>query len=192
MMFRKLLQVVERRGPARRAILALLEGEARDKTFWGDRAGGRGAGRSPAHAGHAHRRSSRTPSTRRSPSSLDDRIGRLRAHASARLDFVTTGEFRTLLARVPGHPRSDDRRRSRSARPPPRRRRSRGPTSRRRRSRRGGRDAAEAPAARGARQSGDARTPTIAASSRSTISSSTSSPPAAAASPSTATRASAR
>ena len=37
MMFRKLLQVVERRGPARRVILALLEGDARDKTFWSDR-----------------------------------------------------------------------------------------------------------------------------------------------------------
>ena len=37
MAFRKLLQVVERRGPGRRAILALLEGEARDKTFWADR-----------------------------------------------------------------------------------------------------------------------------------------------------------
>jgi DNA gyrase subunit B len=36
--FRKLLQVVERRGPARRAVLALLEGEARDKSFWADRA----------------------------------------------------------------------------------------------------------------------------------------------------------
>src|SRR4029079_14008090 len=40
MMFRKLLQVVERRGPARRVILALLEGDARDKTFWGDRTAG--------------------------------------------------------------------------------------------------------------------------------------------------------
>src|SRR5262249_12950396 len=36
--FRKLLQLVERRGPARRAVLALLEGDARDKTFWADRA----------------------------------------------------------------------------------------------------------------------------------------------------------
>src|SRR6185503_18126698 len=37
MTFRKLVQVVERRGPARKAILALLEGDARDKTFWADR-----------------------------------------------------------------------------------------------------------------------------------------------------------
>jgi len=35
--FRKLLQVVERRGPMRKAILALLEGGARDKAFWLDR-----------------------------------------------------------------------------------------------------------------------------------------------------------
>ena len=38
MAFRKFLQVVERRGPSRRAVLALLEGEARDKAFWTDRA----------------------------------------------------------------------------------------------------------------------------------------------------------
>jgi DNA gyrase subunit B len=35
--FRKVLQVVERRGPIRKAILALLEGGARDKAFWLDR-----------------------------------------------------------------------------------------------------------------------------------------------------------
>jgi DNA gyrase subunit B len=35
--FRKVLQVVERRGPMRKAILALLEGGARDKAFWLDR-----------------------------------------------------------------------------------------------------------------------------------------------------------
>src|SRR6187402_2489515 len=38
MAFRKLMQVVERRAPVRRAILALLEGDARDKTFWTDQA----------------------------------------------------------------------------------------------------------------------------------------------------------
>ena len=37
MMFRKFLWVVERRGPSRRAILALLEGGARDRSFWTDR-----------------------------------------------------------------------------------------------------------------------------------------------------------
>ena len=37
MMFRKFLWVVERRGPSRRAILALLEGGAGDKSFWTDR-----------------------------------------------------------------------------------------------------------------------------------------------------------
>src|SRR5262245_61056248 len=38
MAFRKLLQVVERRGPTRKAMLALLEGGARDRAFWGERA----------------------------------------------------------------------------------------------------------------------------------------------------------
>jgi len=37
MAFRKFLHVVERRGPFRKAVLALLEGGARDKAFWTDR-----------------------------------------------------------------------------------------------------------------------------------------------------------
>ena len=77
MAFRKLLQVVERRGPARRAILALLEGDARDKTFWADRERGRRAGARTC-AGRRHGRPWwTTPSTRRSRCVLEDRIRRL-------------------------------------------------------------------------------------------------------------------
>ena len=35
--FRKLIQIVERRGPARKALLAMLEGEAFDGAFWSNR-----------------------------------------------------------------------------------------------------------------------------------------------------------
>ena len=35
--FRKFLQIVERRGPSRDVVLALLDGEARDKAFFADR-----------------------------------------------------------------------------------------------------------------------------------------------------------
>ena len=37
MAFRKFLQIVERRGPSRDVVLALLEGEAQDKAFFADR-----------------------------------------------------------------------------------------------------------------------------------------------------------
>ena len=58
--------------------------------------GRRGAGDAPAHAGHARRRSSRTPSTRRLRSrSRIASAGYGRQHRLD-LDFVTTGEFRTL------------------------------------------------------------------------------------------------
>jgi DNA gyrase subunit B len=97
MAFRKLLQVVERRGPARRAVLALLEGEARDRTFWSDRQ------LVEALAGHLQ---GPTVTTRVEEDAehqalavvVEDRsAGYLRRHRLD-LDFVTTGEFRTLAA----------------------------------------------------------------------------------------------
>jgi DNA gyrase subunit B len=97
MTFRKLLQVVERRGPTRRAILALLEGDARDKTFWADRPA------VDALAGHL-----RTPDVSATvvddPEhqafgvALEDRSAGYGRRHHLDLDFVTTGEFRTLLA----------------------------------------------------------------------------------------------
>jgi DNA gyrase subunit B len=97
MTFRKLLQVVERRGPSRRAILALLEGEAHDKTFWANRAA------VEALAGHL-----RTPEIQTTVAedsehqafavALEDRTAGYARRHRLDLDFVTTGEFRTLAA----------------------------------------------------------------------------------------------
>jgi DNA gyrase subunit B len=94
--FRKLLQVVERRGPARRAILALLEGDARDKSFWGDRAA------VTALAGHLQAGAvSATVVDDTEHQALavviaDRSAGYVRQHRLD-LDFVGTAEFRTLL-----------------------------------------------------------------------------------------------
>ena len=68
MSFRKLLQVVERRGPSRRAILALLEGGARDKAS-GPIASASMRSRTTCRSRTCDRRWSTTPSTRRWPSS---------------------------------------------------------------------------------------------------------------------------
>jgi DNA gyrase subunit B len=95
MAFRKYLQVVERRGPGRRAILALLEGEARDKSFWTDRA------RVEALAAHltqpavAGRVVDDTEHQALAVEIEDRSAGYGRRHRLD-LDFVTTGEFRTL------------------------------------------------------------------------------------------------
>jgi DNA gyrase subunit B len=95
MMFRKLLWVVERRGPSRRAILALLEGEAGDKSFWTDRE------RVDALAAHLAVPNVETtvvddPEHQALAVRIDDHTaGYLRRHRLD-LDFVTTGEFRTL------------------------------------------------------------------------------------------------
>jgi DNA gyrase subunit B len=96
MSFRKLLQVVERRGPSRKAMLALLEGGAGDKGFWADR----DAVTSLAN----HLRSPGLSATVVEDSEhqafavqIDDRsAGYSRAHRLD-LDFVTSGEFRTLV-----------------------------------------------------------------------------------------------
>jgi DNA gyrase subunit B len=97
MSFRKLLQVVERRGPARRAILALLEGEAGDKAFWSNR------DTVDALAGHLAQTDVKTsvvddPEHQAFAVIIEDRTaGYLRKHRLD-LDFITTGEFRTLAA----------------------------------------------------------------------------------------------
>ncbi|MEZ5316660.1 MAG: DNA topoisomerase (ATP-hydrolyzing) subunit B [Vicinamibacterales bacterium] len=97
MTFRKLLQIVERRGPFRRAILALLEGEARDKAFW--------ANPEAVEALAAHLR---TPGVEARvvedtehqalAVELEDRTAGYGRRHRLDLDFVTTGEFRTLAA----------------------------------------------------------------------------------------------
>jgi DNA gyrase subunit B len=97
MAFRKLVQVVERRGPARRAILALLEGDARDKTFWTDRT-------AVTSLADYLRTADVTTAVVDDPEhqalavTIDDRSAGYSRRHRLDLDFVTTGEFRTLLA----------------------------------------------------------------------------------------------
>lgn len=93
--FRKLLHVVERRGPSRRAILALLEGQARDRVFWGDRA------TVAALADHLRTATITTDVQEDAEHQAFAVVleggpdGYARRHRLD-LDFVTTGEFRTL------------------------------------------------------------------------------------------------
>jgi DNA gyrase subunit B len=96
MIFRKLMQVVERRGPARRVILALLEGDARDKTFWADR--------TAVSALAAYLRAPDIATTVVDDTEhqalavvMDDRTAGYGRQHRLDLDFVTTAEFRTLV-----------------------------------------------------------------------------------------------
>jgi DNA gyrase subunit B len=95
MLFRKFLQIVERRGTARKAILALLEGEARDKAFWADQS------RTEALAAHLSAPAVETkvvedPEHQAWAVEIEDRTAGYGRRSRLDLDFVTTGEFRTL------------------------------------------------------------------------------------------------
>jgi DNA gyrase subunit B len=96
-MFRKLLQVVERRGPARRAILALLEGNARDKTFWADRQAVTALATFLTTA-ETTAEVVDDPEHQALAVQLEDRSAGYARRHRLDLDFVTTGEFRTLSA----------------------------------------------------------------------------------------------
>ncbi len=97
MIFRKLLQVVERRGPARTAILALLEGGARDKTFWADRDV---VGALAAHLGRGDVTATVVEDSEHQAFAveLEDRSAGYARRHRLDLDFATAGEFRTLMA----------------------------------------------------------------------------------------------
>jgi len=94
--FRKLLQIVERRGPTRDVILDLLERGARgDKTFFTDR------DRVQAFADALNTRTraaSVQPDEEHQAHSvvIEDRSGGYPKHHRVDLDFVSTSEFRTL------------------------------------------------------------------------------------------------
>ncbi len=95
MVFRKFLQVVERRGTSRRAILALLEGGARDKAFWADQA------KAAALAAHltvpnVSVTAVEDPEHEAWAVEVDDQSAGYGRRYRLDLDFVTTGEFRTL------------------------------------------------------------------------------------------------
>jgi DNA gyrase subunit B len=97
MLFRKFLQIVERRGTGRKAILALLEGEARDKTFWADKT------RTDALAQHlsapaVEAKVVEDPEHQAWAVEIEDRTAGYGRRSRLDLDFVTTGEFRTLAA----------------------------------------------------------------------------------------------
>jgi DNA gyrase subunit B len=97
MAFRKLVQVVERRGPVRRVILALLEGDARDKTFWSDQAAV-GALADHLRTPEISADVVEDPEHQALAVAIDDRSAGYSRKHRLDLDFVTTGEFRTLLA----------------------------------------------------------------------------------------------
>ncbi len=95
MAFRKVLHVVERRGPSRRAVTALLEGHARDRTFWADRAQ---VERLAQHLQEPQVAATVVDDTEHQAFAvaLIDRSFGYDRHHRLDLDFVTTGEFRTL------------------------------------------------------------------------------------------------
>jgi DNA gyrase subunit B len=95
--FRKYLQIVERRGPSRDVVMALLEREANDKAFFTDRA------RVEALA-EALATPTRTATLQPDEEhqafavAIEDRSGGYPRHHRVDQDFVTTGEFRTLAS----------------------------------------------------------------------------------------------
>jgi DNA gyrase subunit B len=96
--FRKYLNVVERRGPARRAILALLEGGARDKTFWIDRERIDALAAYLSSASHITAKTIDDSEHQALAIALTDRGAGYAKQHRLDIDFVNTGEFRTLAA----------------------------------------------------------------------------------------------
>jgi DNA gyrase subunit B len=95
--FRKLLQIVERRGPSREVVLVLLERDARDKAFFADRA-------KVDSLAAALTTPARTVTVQEDEEhqafalAIADRSGGYPRHHRVDQDFVTTGEFRTLAS----------------------------------------------------------------------------------------------
>ena len=95
--FRKYLQIVERRGPSRDVVTALLERDARDKGFFADSA--RVESLAQALTGPT-RTATVQPDEEHQAFALaiEDRAGGYPRHHRVDQDFVTTGEFRTLAS----------------------------------------------------------------------------------------------
>jgi DNA gyrase subunit B len=95
--FRKYLQIVERRGPSRDVVMALLEREANDKAFFTDR-------ERVAALAEALATPTRTATVQEDEEhqafavAIEDRSGGYPRHHRVDQDFVTTGEFRTLAS----------------------------------------------------------------------------------------------
>ncbi len=95
MAFRKFLQIVERRGPSRDVVIALLDRNGRDKTFFTDPV------KLQAFADSLNnpmRSASVQPDEEHQAHSvvIDDRSGGYSRYHRIDLDFVTTSEFRAL------------------------------------------------------------------------------------------------
>ena len=95
MSFRKLLQIIERRGPTRDVVLALLDRDAKDKAFFADQEKVQALADS---LNTAMRMGSVQPDEEHQAHSLliEDRSGGYPRHHRIDLDFVTTSEFRAL------------------------------------------------------------------------------------------------
>jgi DNA gyrase subunit B len=97
MAFRKLLQIVERRGLTRDVVFALLDRDARDKTFFAER-------EKVQALADALNTPTRTPSVQPDEEHqahslvIEDRSGGYPRHHRIDLDFVTTSEFKALAA----------------------------------------------------------------------------------------------
>ncbi len=96
MAFRKFLHVVERRGPFRKAILALLEGGARDKSFWTDRERVDALAAFLAQTPGVTAKIADDAEHQALAVDLIDRTAGYAKQHRLDLDFVNTGEFRML------------------------------------------------------------------------------------------------
>ena len=95
--FRKFMQIVERRGPTRDVVQALLKTGAKDKTFFADRARVQALADSLATP---NRTATVQPDEEHQAHSLliEDRSGGYPRHHRVDIDFVSTTEFRALAA----------------------------------------------------------------------------------------------
>jgi DNA gyrase subunit B len=97
MVFRKLMQVVERRGVGRQVVTALLTRDARDRTFFADRPTLEGVARD---LGTTTRTVSVGTDEEHNAGvlNIEDRTGGYPRRHSVGVDFVTSAEYRALLA----------------------------------------------------------------------------------------------
>jgi DNA gyrase subunit B len=95
--FRKLLQIVERRGPTRDVVMGLLDGEAKDKAFFADRERVEAVARALTTP---TRTATVQPDEEHQAFAIviEDRSTGYPRHHRIDQDFATTGEFRTLMS----------------------------------------------------------------------------------------------
>jgi DNA gyrase subunit B len=96
--FRKYLHVVERRGPFRKAVLALLEGGARDKAFWTDRERVDALAAYLAQTPGVVAKIAEDAEHQALAVDLVDKTAGYSKQHRLDLDFVNTGEFRMLAS----------------------------------------------------------------------------------------------